>query len=87
MAKNSMVARENKRTRTVRRLAAKRAELKAVIKSTTASYEERVLAEVPTGGVSACGSECCRSTRSCDPQADGRRPRSHRHKPAGARLS
>jgi small subunit ribosomal protein S14 len=46
MAKNSMVARENKRTRTVKRLAAKRAELKAVIKSTTASYEERYQAQL-----------------------------------------
>ena len=46
MAKNSMIACENKRMRTVRRLAAKRAELKAVIKSATASYEERYQAQL-----------------------------------------
>ena len=46
MAKNSMVARENKRMRTVRRLAVKRAELKSIIKSTTASYEERYQAQL-----------------------------------------
>ena len=32
MAKNSMIARENKRTRTVKRFAARRAELKAQLK-------------------------------------------------------
>ncbi len=41
MAKNSMIARENKRTRAVKRFATKRAELKAIIKSTTSSYDER----------------------------------------------
>lgn len=46
MAKNSMVARENKRARTVQRLAAKRAQLKTTIKSTTASYEERYQAQL-----------------------------------------
>ena len=46
MAKNSMIARENKRTRTVKRLAAKRAALKVTIKSTTVSYEERYQAQL-----------------------------------------
>ena len=46
MAKNSMIARENKRMRTVKRLAAKRAELKNTIKSTSASYEERYQAQL-----------------------------------------
>ncbi len=32
MAKNSMIARENKRTRAVKRFAARRAELKTIIK-------------------------------------------------------
>jgi len=41
MAKNSMIARENKRTRLVKRFAARRAELKAIIKNTDSSYEER----------------------------------------------
>ncbi|MBT3797481.1 MAG: 30S ribosomal protein S14 [Porticoccaceae bacterium] len=41
MAKTSMVQREHKRTKTVAKFAAKRAELKAVISSVTASDEER----------------------------------------------
>jgi small subunit ribosomal protein S14 len=44
MAKKSMIARENKRTRTVARYASKRAELKKIINSKTASAEERVKA-------------------------------------------
>jgi len=46
MAKNSMIARENKRTRAVKRFATKRAELKAIIKSTTSSYDERYQAQL-----------------------------------------
>ena len=41
MAKKSMIARENKRARTVARFAAKRAALKAVLQSTKASDEEK----------------------------------------------
>ena len=44
MAKKSMIARENKRTRTVEKYATKRAELKKVINSKTASPEERMAA-------------------------------------------
>jgi small subunit ribosomal protein S14 len=46
MAKKSMIARENKRARTVAKFAAKRAELKAVLNSTTASDEEKWEAQV-----------------------------------------
>ncbi len=46
MAKNSMIAREDKRARMVKRFAAKRAELKKIIGSTTASYEERYQAQL-----------------------------------------
>ncbi len=46
MAKKSMIARENKRTRTVAKYAAKRAELKAILSSTTASDEEKWEAQV-----------------------------------------
>jgi len=45
MAKNSMIARENKRTRLAKRFAARRAELKAIIKNTDSSYEEREAAQ------------------------------------------
>lgn len=41
MAKTSMVEREKKRAKTVAKYAAKRAELKAIISSATASDEER----------------------------------------------
>jgi small subunit ribosomal protein S14 len=41
MAKNSMIAREARRARTVRRYAAKRATLKAVIKSPNSTDEAR----------------------------------------------
>ncbi len=41
MAKISMIARENKRTRTVEKFAAKRAALKAVLKDATASDDEK----------------------------------------------
>ncbi len=44
MAKLSMVARDTKREKTVLRCAKKRAELKAVIKSPTSSYEEKEVA-------------------------------------------
>lgn len=41
MAKTSMIERERKRARTVKKYAATRAELKAIIKSVSASDEER----------------------------------------------
>ena len=41
MAKVSMVQREKKRTRTVKKYAKKRAELKATIMDLSASFEER----------------------------------------------
>jgi small subunit ribosomal protein S14 len=40
MAKTSMINREKKRTRTVNKYAAKRENLRAIIKSPSASYEE-----------------------------------------------
>ena len=46
MAKKSMIARENKRARTVARYAQKRAELKAVLKSATATDEEKWDAQI-----------------------------------------
>jgi len=46
MAKNSMIARENKRTRLVKRFAVRRAELKAIIKNQDSSYEERFQAQL-----------------------------------------
>ncbi len=44
MAKNSMVQRELKRSRLVAKYAEKRSELKAIIKSQDASYEEKMAA-------------------------------------------
>ena len=46
MAKKSMIAREKKRTQTVAKCAAKRAELKAVLNSADASDEEKWDAQV-----------------------------------------
>jgi small subunit ribosomal protein S14 len=46
MAKKSMIARENKRTRTVAKYAAKRAELKAVLKDPNAGDEEKWDAQI-----------------------------------------
>jgi small subunit ribosomal protein S14 len=46
MAKNSMLAREDRRARTVKRFAARRAELKAIIKSPNSSDEERYNAQL-----------------------------------------
>ena len=45
MAKSSMLAREQKRTRTVKKYAEKRANLKATIKNANASFEERMEAQ------------------------------------------
>jgi small subunit ribosomal protein S14 len=46
MAKTSMIARENKRTKMVERFAAKRAALKAVLKGDNASDDEKWEAQV-----------------------------------------
>ena len=46
MAKKSMVARENKRARTVAKFAAKRAELKAILKDPNASDDDKWDAQV-----------------------------------------
>ena len=46
MAKKSMIAREKKRARTVARYAAKRAELKAVLRDANASDEDKWDAQV-----------------------------------------
>lgn len=46
MAKKSMIARENKRTRTVARYAKKRTEIKTILSSTTATDEEKWDAQV-----------------------------------------
>jgi small subunit ribosomal protein S14 len=44
MAKKSMIARDVKRAKLIKRFAAKRAALKAIIGSPTASYDERLAA-------------------------------------------
>ena len=46
MAKTSMIARENKRTRTVAKYAVKRAEIKAVLADVNASDDEKWEAQV-----------------------------------------
>ncbi len=46
MAKKSMIARENKRTRTVAKFAAKRAELKAILNDPEASDDDKWEAQV-----------------------------------------
>ena len=46
MAKTNMVEREKKRAKTVKKYAAKRKELKAIILSPKSSYEERAAAQV-----------------------------------------
>ena len=46
MAKTSMIARENKRTKLIARYAEKRVALKAVISSTTASDDEKWEAQI-----------------------------------------
>jgi len=46
MAKNSMIARENRRARAVKKYAVKRAGLKAIIKNPASSDEERYQAQL-----------------------------------------
>ena len=45
MAKTSMIQRDVKRTKLVKKFAAKRAELKAIVLSSTASYDEKMAAQ------------------------------------------
>ncbi|MEO8809562.1 MAG: 30S ribosomal protein S14 [Rhodanobacter sp.] len=45
MAKTSMVNRDIKRAKLIKKYAAKRAELKAIVLSTTASYDEKMAAQ------------------------------------------
>ncbi|WP_426285397.1 30S ribosomal protein S14 [Luteibacter sp. E-22] len=45
MAKTSMIERDLKRSKLVKKYAAKRAELKAIVLSATASYEEKMEAQ------------------------------------------
>lgn len=45
MAKTSMVERDLKRTKLVKKFAAKRAELKAIVLSASASYDEKMEAQ------------------------------------------
>ena len=51
MAKSSMIARENKRAKTVAKYAARRAELKALIKNPATSDEERWDAQLKLQGL------------------------------------
>ena len=46
MAKKSMIARENKRIKLVKKYAARRAALKAIVNDLNASFEEKEVAEV-----------------------------------------
>lgn len=45
MAKTSMIQREYKRTRLIKKYAAKRAELRAIVNSQDASFDEKMLAQ------------------------------------------
>jgi small subunit ribosomal protein S14 len=51
MAKKSMVARQKKRLKAVRRFAAKRAEYRRIIRSTDATPEEKELAQMRLQGL------------------------------------
>ncbi len=67
MAKSSMVARERRRAKAVKRYAVRRAELKTVINSKTASIEERYTAQLklqamPRDASAARGRNRCRLT-------------------------
>jgi len=67
MAKTSMINREKKRTLTVKKYAAKRAALRAIIKSPASSYEEitaavHKLAALPRDASPCRGRNRCRLT-------------------------
>jgi small subunit ribosomal protein S14 len=63
MAKNSMIAREDRRARAVKKYAAKRAELKAVIKSPNSSDEERYNAQLKLQALPRDASPCRQRNR------------------------
>ena len=67
MAKNSMVQRELKRSRLVAKYAEKRSELKAIIKSADATYDEKMMAvdklqKLPRDSSAVRGQNRCRVT-------------------------
>ena len=67
MAKSSMIAREQKRAKLVKRYAARRAELKAIVNSKTISLDERYAAQLklqqlPRDASPARGRNRCRAT-------------------------
>jgi small subunit ribosomal protein S14 len=63
MAKNSMIAREDRRARAVKKYAAKRAELKEVIKSPNSSDEERYNAQLKLQALPRDASPCRQRNR------------------------
>ena len=63
MAKNSMIAREVKRARTVKKYAAKRAELKAAIKNPNSTLEEREVASLKLQKLPRDASPCRQRNR------------------------
>ena len=67
MAKTSMIARENKRTRTVAKYAEKRASLRAILKDINASDDDKWVAQVklqrlPRDASPSCQQRRCRIT-------------------------
>ena len=67
MAKKSMIARENRRARAVKKYAVKRAELKAIINNQAASDEDRYQAQLklqalPRDSIPVRGRNRCRIT-------------------------
>lgn len=67
MAKTSMVQREKKRAQTVAKYAKKRAELKAIMKSVTSSFEEKeaaniALQKMPKNAMPSRGRNRCQIT-------------------------
>lgn len=67
MAKKSMLARENRRKKLVKKFSAKRKELKEIISSESASYEEKMMAveslqTLPRDSCSARQRNRCRIT-------------------------
>ncbi len=63
MAKSSMVNREIKRARAVKKYAVKRAELRALIKSTDTSDEDRMVARDKLNKLPRDGSQCRQRNR------------------------
>lgn len=63
MAKTSMVNREVKRAKLAQRYSAKRADLKKIIASTTASYEEKMDAVTKLNKLPRDSSECRQRNR------------------------